>query len=114
MTSTDKNPVMLLNELRPGLIYAVTESGESPVTKRFIQTVTVDELTFEGSGASKKLAKQAAARAALSKLYNMTFTPHMQSLVGGAGLELGAAGAAARAGAVTGADGMLDELVPGE
>lgn len=39
---------------------------------------TVHRLTyqmFEGSGASKKLAKQAAARAALTKLYNINFTP---------------------------------------
>ena len=32
-------------------------------------------LSFEGTGASKKLAKQACARMALTKLYGMTFTP---------------------------------------
>ena len=50
MSTTDKNPVMLLNELRPGLNYEVGESGETPVTKRFIMTVQVEEQTFEGSG----------------------------------------------------------------
>ncbi len=76
--------MMLLNELKPGLAYEVRECGESPSTKRFVMTVTVEDggETFEGSGASKKLAKQACARAALTKLYNMSFTPHMS---GGSG-----------------------------
>ncbi len=30
---------------------------------------------FEGTGSSKKLAKQACARSALSALYNVSFTP---------------------------------------
>lgn len=72
---------MLLNELKPGLKYEAKESGDSPATKRFIMLVEVDNQTFEGSGASKKLAKQAAARTALTKLYNMTFTPLVQSPV---------------------------------
>ena len=40
-------------------------------------TVNVDDEKYEGSGASKKMAKHACARAALTKLYNMSFTPHM-------------------------------------
>ena len=40
-------------------------------------TVNVDGQKYEGSGASKKMAKHACARAALTKLYNMSFTPHM-------------------------------------
>ena len=56
MSTTDKNPVMLLNELRPGLNYEVGESGETPVTKRFIMTVKVEEQTFEGSGKRGKLS----------------------------------------------------------
>lgn len=76
---TNKNPVMLLNELRPGLKYEVKESGESPATKRFVMVVTVEDDTFEGSGASKKLAKQACARMALTSLYNMSFTPLLMS-----------------------------------
>ena len=39
--------------------------------------VNVDGEKYEGSGASKKMAKHACARAALTKLYNMSFTPHM-------------------------------------
>ena len=74
---SDKNPVMILNELRTGLKYDCTESGDTPTTKRFIMTVQVEGEKYEGSGASKKMAKHACARAALTKLYNMSFTPHM-------------------------------------
>ena len=68
-------------------------------------------------GASKKLAKQACARAALSKLYNMTFTPHMQSLAGSlnrAGEQQPTPGGD-NAGAIHGdpASGLGVELVPG-
>ena len=41
-------------------------------------TVNVDGEKYEGSGASKKMAKHACARSALTKLYHMSFTPHMQ------------------------------------
>ena len=75
----DKNPVMLLNELKPGLQYDTRECGTSPSTKRFIVSVTVEKDgksdVVEGSGSSKKLAKQACARSALTMLYNMSFTP---------------------------------------
>ena len=66
---------MLLNELKPGLKYEVDECGDSPATKRFVMTVSIENHTFEGSGASKKLAKQACARMALTTLYNFSFTP---------------------------------------
>ena len=70
-----KNPIMSLNELKPGLVYECSETGSTAATKRFKTTVVVDGRTFEGSGSSKKFAKQACARAALSKLYGVSFTP---------------------------------------
>lgn len=82
-TSTSgKNPVMILNELRPGLKYEfVSESGESHA-KNFVMSVTVDSQTFEGSGRNKKLAKARAAQAALSALFNMQLdqTPSRQPI----------------------------------
>ena len=33
----DKNPVMILNELRTGLKYECTELGDTPTTKRYIR-----------------------------------------------------------------------------
>ena len=95
----DKNPVMLLNELRPGLQYDTRECGTSPSTKRFIVSVTVEKDgksdVVEGSGSSKKLAKQACARSALTLLYNMSFTPLVT--------ENG----------TVSADGCSEQLVPG-
>uniref|UniRef100_A0A3Q0TB38 Adenosine deaminase RNA specific B1a n=1 Tax=Amphilophus citrinellus TaxID=61819 RepID=A0A3Q0TB38_AMPCI len=66
-----KNPVMFLNEMRPGLKYDfVSESGESH-GKNFVVSVTVDSQNFQGSGRNKKLAKARAAQAALSALFKM-------------------------------------------
>ncbi|CAG06647.1 unnamed protein product, partial [Tetraodon nigroviridis] len=69
--TSGKNPVMILNELRPGLKYDfVSESGESHA-KNFVMSVMVDTQNFQGSGRNKKLAKARAAQAALSALFNM-------------------------------------------
>lgn len=69
--TSGKNPVMILNELRPGLKYDfVSESGESHA-KNFVMSVMVDAQNFRGSGRNKKLAKARAAQAALSALFNM-------------------------------------------
>ncbi|XP_062604715.1 double-stranded RNA-specific editase 1-like isoform X2 [Saccostrea cucullata] len=71
-----KNPVMILNELRPGLKYDfVKEHGESHA-KHFVMSVVVDGVKFEGSGRNKKLAKSRAAQMALTKLFNLEFSTH--------------------------------------
>lgn len=79
----EKSPVMILNEMRPGLKYECVSSTGEPFAK-FTISVTIDQKVFMGSGQSKKLAKAAAARAALSSLYdlsfNSSFTPN-QSLL---------------------------------
>ena len=57
LSTTDKNPVMLLNELKPGLKYEVGEcGGDSPATKRFVISVLVDGQTFEGTGARYRVS----------------------------------------------------------
>lgn len=69
-----KNPIMILNELRPGLKYEfVAESGESH-SKSFTMSVTVDGEKFEGIGRNKKMGKARAAQAALSKIFNLHFS----------------------------------------
>jgi hypothetical protein len=40
----------------------VSESGDTPVTKKFTMRVVIEERVFEGLGTSKKLAKQAVLR----------------------------------------------------
>ncbi|XP_038131860.1 double-stranded RNA-specific editase 1-like [Cyprinodon tularosa] len=69
--TSSKNPVMTLNELRPGLKYDfVSESGESH-SKNFVMLVRVDGQKFQGSGRNKRLAKARAAQAALSSLFHL-------------------------------------------
>ncbi|XP_069081800.1 double-stranded RNA-specific editase 1 isoform X1 [Pleurodeles waltl] len=80
--ASGKNPVMILNELRPGLKYEfISESGESHA-KNFMMSVTVDGQTFEGSGRNKKLAKARAAQLSLASLFNMQLdqTPSRQPI----------------------------------
>nr|XP_045004759.1 double-stranded RNA-specific editase 1 isoform X1 [Jaculus jaculus]XP_045004760.1 double-stranded RNA-specific editase 1 isoform X1 [Jaculus jaculus] len=84
-----KNPVMILNELRPGLKYDfLSESGESHA-KRFVMSVVVDGQFFEGSGRNKKLAKARAAQSALAAVFNLHLdqTPSRQPVLS-EGLQL--------------------------
>ncbi|CAG2062691.1 unnamed protein product, partial [Timema podura] len=85
---------MLLNELRPGIKYeCLSESGE-PYAK-FTMGVNIDDETFEGTATggclqyvwgmlcarmfaqvqARSWAKAAAAKSALAKLYNLSFSP---------------------------------------
>lgn len=69
-----KNPVMILNELKPGLKYEfISEVGESHA-KVFNLAVEIDGKRFESSARNKKLAKSRCAQAALTKLFGMDFT----------------------------------------
>uniref|UniRef100_A0A8D0HF33 Adenosine deaminase RNA specific B1 n=1 Tax=Sphenodon punctatus TaxID=8508 RepID=A0A8D0HF33_SPHPU len=81
-STSGKNPIMILNELRPGLKYEfLSESGESHA-KNFVMAVAVDSQMFEGSGRNKKLAKARAAQSALASLFNMQLdqTPSRQPI----------------------------------
>ncbi|XP_015210106.1 double-stranded RNA-specific editase B2 [Lepisosteus oculatus] len=73
---SEKNPVVLLNELRPGLRYiCLSETVERQHIKSFVMAVRVDGRIFEGSGRSKKLAKTQAAQTALQALFNIRLAP---------------------------------------
>uniref|UniRef100_A0A670YEG8 Adenosine deaminase RNA specific B2 (inactive) n=1 Tax=Pseudonaja textilis TaxID=8673 RepID=A0A670YEG8_PSETE len=77
---SEKNPVVLLNELRSGLRYVcLSETVEKQHIKSFVMAVRVDGRTFEGSGRSKKLAKGQAAQAALQALFNIRLPSHIPS-----------------------------------
>ncbi|XP_027970509.1 double-stranded RNA-specific editase B2 [Eumetopias jubatus] len=76
----DRNPVVVLNQLRSGLRYVcLAEPAEKQRTKSFVMAVCVDGRTFEGSGRSKKLAKGQAAQAALQALFNIRLPGHTPS-----------------------------------
>ncbi|CAG9821607.1 unnamed protein product [Phaedon cochleariae] len=69
-----KGPLMLLNELFPNSEFSCICNENDPYA-RFKITLTIKGETFVGTGSNKKLAKNAAASAALNKLINYSFTP---------------------------------------
>ncbi|XP_013792117.1 double-stranded RNA-specific editase 1-like [Limulus polyphemus] len=68
-----KNPVMLLNELHPGIQFTLIRENPMVPSMRFTMGVSVQEEKFEGSGSSKKQAKAAAAKAVLSSMYGISY-----------------------------------------
>ena len=69
-----KNPIMVLNELKPNLKYeCISETGDKH-SKMFTMAVTIDGESYNGMARSKKVAKARSAQAALTKLYNMNFS----------------------------------------
>ena len=72
--SSSDNPLMALNELKPQLEWTCSQTGNTPATNKFHMRTEIDGQVFEGQGVSKKLAKQAAAKSILNKLYDMNFS----------------------------------------
>ncbi|KAJ1527812.1 hypothetical protein ONE63_007758 [Megalurothrips usitatus] len=64
-----KNPLMILNELKPGLLYKFDEKVSEANQPVFTAIVQVDGCLFSGLGPSKKQAQQEAAEAALRGLF---------------------------------------------
>merc|ERR1712198_712663 len=58
-----RNAVMCLNELVPGAVYETEQEGGAG--KPFVMSLTVEGVTYTGSGPSKTIARQNAAEAAL-------------------------------------------------
>ncbi|XP_073833220.1 adenosine deaminase acting on RNA isoform X16 [Musca autumnalis] len=73
----DKGPVMLLYELFTDVHFDCSTVDGAQNNCRFKMTVTVNNSKFDGTGPSKKLAKNAAAKAALASLCNISYSPMM-------------------------------------
>ena len=67
---TSKHPVMLINEVYPGLEY---DCGLRGGNELFSVTVTIDGKKFTGQGRSKKDAKKECAMAAAKALLNIDY-----------------------------------------
>lgn len=72
-STPNKNPVSILNERKPGLVYEVVSETGLSHDKTFTISVSVEGQVFCGTGHSKKMAKMAAARVAMETLYDYVF-----------------------------------------
>lgn len=70
-----KNPVSILNELYPGVIFSLVSSQGPSHAPEFCVTASLAGLTFEGRGNSKKEAKLHASKALLVHIHQVGFDP---------------------------------------
>ena len=68
------NPCNILNSYQQGSRYDLVSESGPPHNKEFTFSVNVHGVDYLGTGRSKKLAKQAAAAAALRSAYNINTT----------------------------------------
>ena len=70
-----KNPVSILNELYPGIQYQLISTTGPSHAPQFIIKASLNDMSFEGSGKSKKDAKLNASKALLVHLHKVGFDP---------------------------------------
>ncbi|XP_032580122.1 double-stranded RNA-specific editase Adar isoform X1 [Drosophila sechellia] len=71
----EKGPVMLLYELFNDVNFECINIDGAQNNCRFKMTVTINDKRFDGTGPSKKTAKNAAAKAALASLCDISYSP---------------------------------------
>ena len=70
-----KNPVSILNELYPGIQYQLISTTGPSHAPLFVIKASLNDMSFEGSGKSKKDAKLNASKALLVHLHKVGFDP---------------------------------------
>lgn len=70
-----KNPVSILNELYPGIQYQLLSTSGPSHAPQFVIKASLNDMSFEGSGKSKKDAKLNASKALLVHLHKVGFDP---------------------------------------
>ncbi|XP_071442707.1 double-stranded RNA-specific editase 1-like [Hetaerina americana] len=70
---TERHPVMLLHQLRPGTQFEEVSSSGPPGDVTFTMQVVIDGKTFVGVGKNKKEAKKETAKAALAGAYDIKY-----------------------------------------
>lgn len=71
--ATERHPVMLLHQLRPGTQFEEVPSTGPPGDVIFTMKIVIDDKTFTGVGKNKKEAKKEAAKAALTGAYEIKY-----------------------------------------
>lgn len=79
MNLEEKNPVALLNELRPGLEYKLLDRVGPVHAPIFTMTVNVDNQVYNGKGTTKKKAKAKAAENALRSFIQLPNSTEMSA-----------------------------------
>jgi len=70
-----KNPVSILNELYPGVIFQLVSAEGPSHAPQFCYRATLASLSYEGRGISKKEAKLHASKALLVHIHKVGFDP---------------------------------------
>jgi len=70
-----KNPVSILNELYPGVIFQLVSAEGPSHAPQFCVRATLASLSYEGRGVSKKEAKLHASKALLVHIHKVGFDP---------------------------------------
>ncbi|OAD58544.1 WW domain-binding protein 11 [Eufriesea mexicana] len=71
--ATNIHPVMLLNQMRPGLTYVELNRVGNPPNTMFTLAVDIDDVEYTGTAKNKKDAKKIAAKSALLALYGLNY-----------------------------------------
>ncbi|KOC60162.1 Double-stranded RNA-specific editase 1 [Habropoda laboriosa] len=71
--ATNIHPVMLLNQMRPGLTYVELNRVGNPPNTMFTLAVDIDGIEYTGIAKNKKDAKKIAAKSALMALYGLNY-----------------------------------------
>ncbi|XP_012257982.2 interleukin enhancer-binding factor 3-like [Athalia rosae] len=67
------HPVMLLNQMKPGLAYVEVNRVGNPPNTMFTLAVEIDGIDYNGTAKNKKDAKKMAAKTALTALYGLVY-----------------------------------------
>ncbi|XP_076658130.1 uncharacterized protein LOC143362129 [Halictus rubicundus] len=79
--ATNIHPVMLLNQMRPGLTYVELNRVGNPPNTMFTLAVEIDGVEYTGTAKNKKDAKKIAAKSALLALYGLNYPDENKSVL---------------------------------
>ncbi|XP_078047621.1 uncharacterized protein LOC144475524 [Augochlora pura] len=79
--ATNIHPVMLLNQMRPGLTYVELNRVGNPPNTMFTLAVEIDGVEYAGTAKNKKDAKKIAAKSALLALYGLNYPEENKAIL---------------------------------